>query len=100
MKTRITGCVYVETYRETLFDKVRCPIIVSQGREILGGQVRDTRGLEDDIIQEKEENEREPGGCLFRVDIRSWILYGTCVGFGIGYRIIGSRRTLGSNGTY
>jgi len=91
---------HVETYGETLFDEMRRPIIVSQGREVLSGQVWDTRGLEDDIVQEKEENERKPRGRLFRVDIRSWILYGTCVEFGIRYQIIGLRRTLGSNGTY
>jgi hypothetical protein len=47
----------VETYGETLFDKVGCPIIVSQGREFFSGQVWDARRLEDDIVQEKEENE-------------------------------------------
>jgi len=90
----------VETYGETLFDEVRRPIVVSQGRKVLSGQVWDTRGLEDDIVQEKEENKRKPGGRLFRVDIRSWILYGTCVEFGIRYGAIRSRQTLGSNGTY
>jgi len=67
----------VEMYREALFDKVRCPIVISQGREFVGGQVWDPRRLEDDIIQEKEENEREPGRRLFRVDIRGWVLCGT-----------------------
>ena len=42
----------------------------------------DPRGLEDDIVHEKEENEREPGSRLFRVDIRSWVLCGT--GFNSG----------------
>jgi len=67
----------VETYREALFDKVGCPIVVSQGREFVGRQVWDPGRLEDDIVQEKEENEREPGRRLFRVDIRSWVLCGT-----------------------
>jgi hypothetical protein len=65
-----------ETNGKTLFDKVVCPIIVSQRREFFSGQVWDPRRLEDDIVQEKEENKRKPGGRLFRVDIRSWVLYG------------------------
>jgi len=73
----------VETYGEALFDKVGCPIIVSQGREFVSGQVWDPGRLEDDIVQEKEENEREPRGRLFRVDIRSWVLCGT--GFDLGW---------------
>ena len=37
----------------------------------------DSRRLDDDIVQEKEENKREPGGCLFGVDICSRVLCGT-----------------------
>ena len=59
-----------------------CPIVVSQRREFVRGQVWDPRRLEDDVIQEKEENEREPRRRLFRVDIRGWVLCG--VGFGSG----------------
>ena len=76
----------METYGETLFDKVGCPIIVSQGREFVSGQVWDPRRLEDDIVQEKEENEGEPGGRLFRVDIRSWILRDTGFNFGLSFK--------------
>ena len=50
----------METHGETLFDKVRCPIRVSQRREIPRGQVWDTRHLED--IAKKS---------LFRLGIRS-----------------------------
>ena len=75
----------VETYGETLFDKVGCPIIVSQRREFFGGKVRDTGRLEDYIVREKEENERKPGGRLFGVDIRSWVLHS--VGFDSGLTI-------------
>jgi len=38
------------TYGETLFDKVGCPIVVSQGREFFSRQVRDTRRFEDDTV--------------------------------------------------
>ena len=37
----------------------------------------DSGRLDDNLIQEKEENEREPGGCLFGVDIRSRVLRDT-----------------------
>ena len=74
----------VETYGETLFDKVGRPIIVSQGREFVSGQVWDPRCLEDDIVQVKEENEREPRGDLFRIDICSWVLCGTGFNYGLG----------------
>ena len=73
----------MKTYGETFFDEVMCPIIVSEGREFLSGQVRDTERLEDDIIQEKEENEREPGCRLFRVYICSWILCGRDLNSGL-----------------
>lgn len=65
-----------ETYREALLDEVRRPIIVGQRREVFSGQMWDSRRLEDDVVQEKEKNEREPGGCLFGIDIRSWVLHG------------------------
>jgi len=71
-----------ETHRKALFDEVGCPIVISQGREFVGGQVWDPGRFEDDIIQEKEENERKPGRRLFRVDIRGWVLCGA--GFGSG----------------
>lgn len=71
----------METHGETLLDKVGRPIIVSQGRELFSGEVWDTRSLEDDIVQEEKEDERKPGGRLFRVDIRCRVLYGTCVDF-------------------
>lgn len=64
------------TYGEALLDEVGRPIVVGQRREFFSGQVRDPRCLEDDGVQEKEKNEREPGGRLFRIDIRSWVLHG------------------------
>jgi len=40
----------MKTHGETLLDKVRCPIIVSQRGEFFSGQVWDTRRLEDDVV--------------------------------------------------
>ena len=79
----------METYGETLLDKVRRPIIVSQGRKLFSGIVWDTRGLEDDLVREREGNKRNPGCCLFRVDIRSWILCGTSVDSGLVIQQLG-----------
>ena len=79
----------METYGETLLDKVRRPIIVSQGRKLFSGIVWDTGGLEDDLVREREGNKRNPGCRLFRVDIRSWILCGTSVDSGLVIQQLG-----------
>ena len=47
------------------------------------------RGLEDGVVQEKEEKERKPGGRLFRVYIRGWVLYGKTLIFGLGIEQLG-----------
>lgn len=74
------------TYGKTFFDKMRCPIIVSQRRKLLSGQMWDTICLEDDVVHEKEENKRKPGGRLLRVDIRGWVLCSAVIRAGTGIK--------------
>ena len=81
----------VTAYGKAFLDKVVRPIIVSQGRELVSRQVRDTRRLEDDIVYEREEKERGPGSGLLGVDIRRWVLCQAIV------RVEGGTKRLGQD---
>ena len=41
------------------------------------------------MVSSKKKKERKPGGRLFRVYIRGWILYGTTLIFGLGIKQLG-----------